>query len=72
MALTLQMVFQNQLGRNVAINIPEVREDVSPEEIKTLMELILAKNIFDSTGGNLVALMEANLVSREVQEISVR
>ena len=72
MALTLQMVFQNQLGRNVAINIPEVREDVTPEEIKTLMELILAKNIFDSTGGNLVALMEANLVSREVQEISVR
>jgi hypothetical protein len=72
MALTLQMVFQNQLGRNVAINIPEVREDVTPEEIKTLMELILAKNIFDSTGGSLVALMEANLVSREVQEISVR
>jgi hypothetical protein len=72
MALTLQMVFQNQPGRNVAINIPEVREDVTPEEIKTLMELILAKNIFDSTGGNLVALMEANLVSREVQEISVR
>jgi hypothetical protein len=72
MALTLQMVFQNQLGRNVAINIPEVREDVTPEEIKTLMELILAKNIFDSTGGDIVSLMEANLISRDVQEIAVR
>jgi hypothetical protein len=42
MALTLHMVFQNQLGKNVAISIPEIREDVTPEEIKSLMELILA------------------------------
>jgi hypothetical protein len=72
MALTLQMVFQNQLGKNVALSIPEVREDVTPEEIKTLMELIVSKNIFDSIGGDLVALMEANLITRDVQEIAVR
>jgi hypothetical protein len=36
------------------------------------MELILSKNIFESVGGDFVALMEANIISREVQEISVR
>lgn len=72
MAKTLQMVFLNQLGKNATINIPEVKDDVTEAEIKALMELIISKNIFDTTGGNLVALMEANLVSRDVQEITVR
>lgn len=72
MAKTLQMVFQNQLGRNVSINLPEVKDTVTQEEIRSLMELILVKNIFESTGGDLVALMEANLVSRDVQEVTVR
>jgi chemotaxis protein CheY-P-specific phosphatase CheC len=72
MAKTLQMVFQNQIGKNVSISVPEVREDVTEAEIKTLMQLIVAKNIFESVGGDLITIMEANLVTREVQELSVR
>lgn len=72
MAKTLQMVFQNQLGKNISISVPEVRDDVTEAEIKTLMQLIIAKNIFESLGGDLKTIMEANLVTREVQELSVR
>lgn len=72
MAKTLQMVFQNQSGKNVAINIPEVRDDLTDAEITSLMDLIVAKNIFTSLGGNLTGLMEANIISRDVQEITVR
>jgi hypothetical protein len=72
MAKTLQMVFQNQIGKNVSISVPEVREDVTEAEIKTLMQLIISKNIFESLGGDLITIMEANLVTREVQELSVR
>jgi hypothetical protein len=72
MAKTLQMVFQNQIGKNVSISIPEVREDVTESEIKTLMQLIISKNIFESVGGDLITVMEASLVKREVQELSVR
>jgi hypothetical protein len=66
------MVFQNQAGKNVSISIPEIREDAAPAEIKTLMELIVSKNIFESIGGDLVGIMEANIISRDVQEIAVR
>ena len=60
MELTLQMVFQNQLGKNVSISIPEVGENLTPAEMKALMKLIVSRNIFGSTGGDLVWLMEAN------------
>jgi hypothetical protein len=66
------MVFQNQAGNNVSISIPEVKDTLTQTEIKTLMELIVSKNIFESIGGDLVNLMEANLISRDVQEIAVR
>jgi hypothetical protein len=72
MATTLQMVFQNQIGKNVSISVPEVKEDITDNEIKALMQLILSKNVFETTGGDLVALMSANLITREVEEIEVR
>jgi hypothetical protein len=69
---TLQMVFLNNSGKSVSLNISGVKDDVTPVEIKTVMELIIAKNIFDSTGGDLKTIMSANVVSRDVQEITVR
>jgi hypothetical protein len=72
MANTLQMVFQNETGKNVSISVPEVREDITDVEIKTLMQTIIAKNVFESTGGDLITIMSASLVSRDVQEFAVR
>jgi hypothetical protein len=72
MAKTLQMVFQNQAGKNVSISVPEIKEEITEAEIKTLMQTIIAKNIFESTGGDLITIMEASLVTRDVQEFSVR
>ncbi|MDF2674699.1 MAG: hypothetical protein K0R09_2967 [Clostridiales bacterium] len=72
MAKTLQMVFQNQTGKNVSISIGEVKDAITSEEIKTLMQLIVAKNIFESTGGDLTTIMSADIVTRDVQEMAVR
>lgn len=72
MAKTLQMVFQNQTGKNVSISLGEVKENLTSEEIKTLMQLIVAKNIFESTGGDLITIMSADLTTKDVQEMAVR
>ncbi len=66
------MVFQNQIGKNVSISIGEVKDSITSEEIKTLMQLIVAKNIFESTGGDLTTIMSADIVTRDVQEMPVR
>lgn len=72
MTKTLQMVFQNQSGNNVTISLPDVKEDLTAENIKAAMNIIIAKNVFESSGGDLVALMSANIISRDVEEINVR
>ena len=72
MEKSLQMVFLNSLGKNVSINITGIKDEVTSVEIKTVMELIIAKNIFDSTGGDLKAILSANVVSRDVQVLAVR
>lgn len=72
MVKTLQMVFQNQIGKNVSISIGDVKDSITAEEIKNLMQLIIAKNIFESTGGDLTTIMSADIVTRDVQEMAVR
>ncbi len=69
---SLRMVFLNEAGKNVSINIAGIKDTITPEEIKALMQLIVAKNIFESTGGNLVSIMSADITAREVQEIAVK
>lgn len=72
MEKTLQMVFQNQVGNNVSINIAQVKDDLTDEEVKSLMQLIISKNIFESSGGDLITIMSASVVAKEVEELSVR
>jgi hypothetical protein len=72
MEKTLQMVFQNQVGNNVSINIAQVKDELTGEEVKALMQLIISKNIFETSGGNLITIMSATVVSKDVQELSVR
>lgn len=72
MAKTLQMVFLNTIGKTTAISISDVKETATAAEIKALMELIVARNIFTSTGGDLTTVMEASLVSRDVEPVAVK
>jgi tellurite resistance protein len=72
MEKTLQMVFQNQVGNNVSINIAQVKDEMTAEEVKALMQLIISKNIFETSGGNLITIMSATIVAKDVQELSVR
>lgn len=72
MAKTLIMVFQNDLGKNVSISIPDVRDNITEQEVKTTMQTILAKNIFTSNGGDLVGIMSAQIVNKDTTSLNVR
>jgi|Deesub1362A_J573_1020465.scaffolds.fasta_scaffold00925_10 hypothetical protein len=63
---TLELRFANQAGRTVTIRVADPREDLTAAEIEAAMQTILAENVFTSTGGDLVGLVDARLVSREV------
>jgi hypothetical protein len=68
---TLRLIFQNQGGGTVVLAVRNVREDVTDAEVKAAMEAIIAKNIFDSNGGDLTSVKGAEIVTRSVQELAV-
>lgn len=66
---TLQMIFVNANGGRVTISLPEPREDVTEQDVSTVMALIINKAAFVSTGGALVSSAGARIVGRSVEPI---
>ena len=67
----LQMTFLNDAGKNFIISIPSVKDDLTSEQIKTLMELIISKKVIETSGGDLVKAIGANVVSRSVEKVDI-
>ncbi|HZK24277.1 MAG TPA: DUF2922 domain-containing protein [Oscillospiraceae bacterium] len=70
MDTTLQLIFRNEDGRLFTISIPNPRADLTEAEITTVMDLVLSKNLFQSTGGALVQKVRARLVSRDSEDLA--
>lgn len=71
MAIQLQLNFKNELGRNFRITVDDARENLTDAEVKAAMETILAKNIFNTSGGNLTAIVDAELVTTTAKSFAV-
>lgn len=65
MVKTLEMVFRNASGKEVTLNVVEARDDLTLAEVKTVMEDIIAKNIFTTKTGDLVQMVEARIRSND-------
>lgn len=65
MAKTLEMVFRNESGKEVTLNVADPREDLTLAEVRTVMEDIIAKQIFESKTGDLAQIVEARISSKD-------
>jgi len=63
---TLQMSFVNQAGTRVTISLDNPKDTLTQAEVVAAMDQIIAKNIFISTGGDLVAKHSAQIIDRTV------
>lgn len=71
MAKKLELVFKNASDKSVKITVDDVRENITPAEVKTAMESIVAKNVFTSTGGDLVGVQGARIIDTNIQELEL-
>jgi hypothetical protein len=69
---SLVMIFLNQLGARVNIALPGVREDITELEVSAAMDSIVSSNIFESSGGDLVAKHSAQITDKTVTALEVR
>ncbi|WP_425448010.1 DUF2922 domain-containing protein [Dethiothermospora halolimnae] len=67
----LEMTFKNEADKRTTISIDNPRDDITDAEVQTAMNDIIAKNIFNSSGGNLVGIYKARIVTTAVEELTV-
>ena len=69
---TLLMTFLNEEGAKASVTLSGIRDDITQAEVSTAMDVIIAKNIFQSSGGNLVAKHSAQITERNVTTLVVK
>lgn len=65
----LELNFKNASEKKVNIAVDNPREDATKEEIKQVMDTIVAKNVFYSNGGDIVEALGARIVTTSVEDI---
>lgn len=66
MSATLQMIFSNTEGRNSTISVADPNPELTEPEVEAVMDSIITKNVFETTGGELVGKVRAQVVTRTV------
>lgn len=72
MSKTLAMNFLNESGKKVAIRVSNVKDGITEAEVTAAMDVILAKNLFASTGGDLKVKDSAELIDKTSTEFTVK
>ena len=67
----LLMTFKTTDNKNVSISVDEPREDITEEEIQSVMTTILNKDIFFPNGSTLVSLVGAKVVETGTTEFDL-
>lgn len=65
----LRMSFSNAAGGSVTMTLPEPRPDVTALEIEAVMDQIIAKNIFTSSGGDLISKRDIKIVDTTTNDL---
>lgn len=61
----LVMTFKNEVGKEVSISIEDPKDDLTEQQIKTAMELIVEKNIFKKNNYGFVSTVKAEIVNTQ-------
>ena len=70
MSTTLQMIFSNEDGRNTTMSLPDPDPALTASEVETVMDSVITRNIFQTTGGEITGKVRAQVVSRTVDVLS--
>ena len=67
---TLEMVFINEGAKEVTVVVKDPRDGLTLAEVQTVMNTLIAKNVFSSTGGDLVSVKEAQIRQLAITELT--
>lgn len=71
MSKDLVMVFINDATKKVTVRVKDVKPDLSVAAVNSLMDTIVAKDVFRLNGGSLVSKESAKLVESTQEPIAM-
>ena len=69
MAQVLVMRFKNALGNTVSISLADPKAGLTQAQVITAMDEVIVKNVFDTTGGDLISILSATVVDTTETEL---
>jgi hypothetical protein len=69
---SLVMTFLNEQGARSSITLSGVKDGVTEAEVSAAMDAVIAANVFDSAGGDLVSKQGAQVTERNVTPLDVK
>ncbi|ADY55399.1 hypothetical protein Sgly_1073 [Syntrophobotulus glycolicus DSM 8271] len=65
----VRMVFSTQTGSTFSITLPQPRESLTAAEAETVMDLVISKNIFTTSGGDLTGKRDLKIVDTTTTDL---
>jgi hypothetical protein len=65
----LRLTFKDASGRSSSITLPQPREDLTSAEIEAAMDLVIARNIFTTSGGDLIEKYDIKIVDTTTNDL---
>lgn len=65
MTKTLEMVFKNAAGKETVLRLVDPRDGLTLAEVNTVMQRIIATNIFQTDSGDLNEAITARIASKD-------
>lgn len=69
MSKRLVLTFRNAAGKTITLSLADPRADVTALEVTTAMDTIVARNVFTSSGGDLVSKERAAIIDTTENEL---
>lgn len=67
---TLELVFTTQGGKEVTVAVKDPKEGLTLAAVQTVMNTIIARNVFTSTSGDLTGIKEAQIRQLAITELT--
>ena len=71
MEYILSLTFLNETGLKSTLSISGVKSTITQENAISLMDTIIAKDVFDTDSGSLVSKYDAKLTERRITKYEV-
>jgi hypothetical protein len=65
----LRMTFKNSDGKNYSIQMRYPKDNLTTEDIDTVMDLIVTKNIISTKGGDLTTVSDGGVLVRSFTDL---